>query len=104
MPGRANEVHPDGDYGEVTSTSNCTDFQARRLNVKYHDDDGKNKYVHMLNGTAIAVGRAMLAILENYQNEDGSVTIPEVLRPICGFDKIGPKTDVKDPVYHASKK
>ena len=56
MPGRADENHPDGDYGEVTSTSNCTDYQARRLNVKYHDDDGKNKYVHMLNGTAVAVG------------------------------------------------
>ena len=103
MPGRANENHPNGDWGEVTSTSNCTDFQARRLNVKYHDDDGKNKFVHMLNGTAIAVGRAMLAILENYQNEDGSVTIPEVLRPICGFDKIEPKAK-KDVVYHPAKK
>lgn len=92
MPGRADESHPEGDWGEVTSTSNCTDYQARRLNVKYKDDDGKNKYVHMLNGTAIAVGRAMLAILENYQNADGSVTIPEVLVPFCGFDKISPKT------------
>ena len=104
MPGRADENHPDGDYGEVTSTSNCTDYQARRLNVKYHDDDGKNKYVHMLNGTAVAVGRAMLSILENYQNEDGSVTIPEVLVPYCGFDKIGPKTDVASPVYKTIKK
>ena len=104
MPSRATEDKPDGDYGEVTSTSNCTDFQARRLNVKYHDDDGKNKYVHMLNGTAIAVGRAMLAIMENYQNEDGSITIPEVLVPFCGFDTIGPKTQKKDPVYHQSKK
>ena len=58
----------------------------------------------MLNGTAIAVGRAMLAIIENYQNEDGSITIPEVLRPMCGFDKIGPKTAKKDVVYHSSKK
>ncbi len=91
MPGRADESHPDGDYGEVTSTSNCTDYQARRLNVKFRDDDGKNKYVHMLNGTAIAVGRAMLAILENYQNADGSVTVPPVLVPLCGFDKISPK-------------
>ena len=104
MPGRADENHPDGDYGEVTSTSNCTDYQARRLNVKYHDDDGKNKYVHMLNGTAVAVGRAMLAILENYQNEDGSVTIPEALVPYCGFDKIGPKADVASPVYKTIKK
>ena len=103
MPGRADEEHPEGDYGEVTSTSNCTDYQARRLNVKYHDDDGKNKYVHMLNGTAIAVGRAMLAILENYQNADGSVSIPEVLVPYCGFDKISPK-DNSSPVYVPSKK
>ena len=86
MPGRNG-----GEYGEVTSTSNCTDYQARRLNIKYKDDDGKNKYVHTLNGTAIAVGRAMLAILENYQNADGSVTIPEVLVPYCGFDIIRPK-------------
>lgn len=86
MPGRNG-----GEYGEVTSTSNCTDYQARRLNIKYKDDDGKNKYVHTLNGTAIAVGRAMLAILENYQNADGSVTIPKVLVPFCGFDVILPK-------------
>ena len=87
MPGRNG-----GEYGEVTSTSNCTDYQSRRLNIKYKDDDGKNKYVHTLNGTAIAVGRAMLAIFENYQNEDGSITIPEVLVPYCGFNKIGPKS------------
>ena len=86
MPGRNG-----GEYGEVTSTSNCTDYQSRRLNIKYKDDDGKNKYVHTLNGTAIAVGRAMLAIFENYQNEDGSITIPEVLVPFCGFDKITKK-------------
>lgn len=91
MPGRSDDEHPEGDWGEVTSTSNCTDYQARRLGVKYKDDDGKNKYVHMLNGTAIAVGRAMLALLENYQNEDGSVSIPEVLQPLCGFSKIEKK-------------
>ena len=83
MPGRNG-----GDWGEVTSTSNCTDFQSRRLNVKYKDDDGKNKYVHMLNGTAVALSRAMVAVLENYQNEDGSITIPKPLVPYCGFDKI----------------
>lgn len=103
MPGRADAEHPDGDYGEVTSTSNCTDYQARRLNVKYHDDDGKNKYVHMLNGTAVAVGRAMLAILENYQNADGSVTVPPVLVPFCGFDRIAPKEDAASPVYVSAK-
>ncbi|MFI3256765.1 MAG: serine--tRNA ligase [Spirochaetales bacterium] len=83
MPGRNG-----GDWGEVTSTSNCTDFQSRRLNVRYKDDDGKNKFVHMLNGTAVAVSRAIIAILENYQNADGSVTVPSALVPLCGFDII----------------
>lgn len=86
MPGRNG-----GEYGEVTSTSNCTDYQARRLGVRFKDSDGKNKFVHMLNGTAIAVGRAMLAIVENFQNADGSITIPKVLVPFCGFEKIAPK-------------
>ncbi|MDE5581113.1 MAG: serine--tRNA ligase [Treponemataceae bacterium] len=86
MPGRNG-----GEYGEVTSTSNCTDYQARRLGVRFKDSDGKNKFVHMLNGTAIAVGRAMLAIIENFQNADGSITIPKVLVPFCGFEKISPK-------------
>lgn len=84
MPGRGDE----GEYGEVTSTSNCTDYQARSLNVRYRDDDGKIKFVHMLNGTAMALSRAVVAILENYQNEDGSISIPEILVPYCGFNKI----------------
>lgn len=83
MPGRNG-----GDWGEVTSTSNCTDFQSRRLNVRYKDDDGKNKFVYMLNGTAIAISRALVAILENYQNADGSVTVPPALVALCGFDII----------------
>ena len=83
MPGRNG-----GDWGEVTSTSNCTDFQSRRLNVRYKDDDGKNKYVHMLNGTAVAVSRVLVALIENYQNADGSITVPEALVPFCGFDVI----------------
>lgn len=83
MPGRNG-----GEWGEVTSTSNCTDYQARRLNVRFKDDDGKNKYVHMLNGTAIAVSRALVAILENYQQKDGSIKIPPALVPYCGFDSI----------------
>ena len=83
MPGRNG-----GEWGEVTSTSNCTDYQARRLNVRYKDDDGKNKYVHMLNGTAVAVSRALVAIFENYQNKDGSITVPSALVPLCGFDTI----------------
>ena len=83
MPGRNN-----GEWGEVTSTSNCTDYQARRLNIRYKDDDNKNKFVHMLNGTAIAVSRAIIAILENFQQADGSIHIPPALAPYVGFDLI----------------
>jgi seryl-tRNA synthetase len=92
MPGRANPpTRTGGEWGEVTSTSNCTDYQARRLNVRYKDDDGKNKFVHMLNGTAIAVSRAIIALLENFQQEDGSVRIPRALVPYVGFDIIRKK-------------
>ena len=84
MPGRGEA----GDWGEVTSTSNCTDYQARRLNTRFKDSDGKNKFVHMLNGTAIAVSRALVAILENFQQSDGSVRIPKALVSYCGFDII----------------
>jgi seryl-tRNA synthetase len=75
-------------YGEVTSTSNCTDYQARNLNIKYRAKDGTNKFVHMINGTAIASSRTPLAIMENYQNEDGSITIPKVLQKWMGKDVI----------------
>jgi len=67
-------------WGEVTSTSNTTDYQARRLNVKVQRADGSREYAHLLNGTAIAVSRALIAVIENYQQEDGSVVVPEVLR------------------------
>ncbi len=80
MPGRGDE----GEYGEVTSTSNCTDYQSRNLNVRFKDDDGKSKYVHMLNGTAVALSRAVVAVLENYQREDGSIEIPKALVPFMG--------------------
>ena len=83
MPGRNG-----GEWGEITSASNCTDYQARRLNIRYKDTDGKNKFLYTLNGTAIAISRALIAILENYQLEDGSIKIPDVLVPFCGFDKI----------------
>ncbi len=78
-----------GGYGEVTSTSNCTDYQARRLNIRMRRKDGTLEYVHTLNGTAISLARALIAILENNQNEDGSISVPDVLRPYTGFDKIG---------------
>jgi seryl-tRNA synthetase len=80
---------PKGEYGEVTSTSNCTDFQARRLGIRYKASGKKsNPFVHTLNGTAVAVTRALVAILENYQQADGTVVIPEVLRPWVGKDVI----------------
>jgi seryl-tRNA synthetase len=86
MPGRGEA----GQWGEVTSTSNCTDYQARRLNVRSKTAGQKGtNFVHTLNGTAIATGRAMIAILENHQNADGSINVPAVLRPLMGSDKIG---------------
>ena len=88
MPGRGEG----GSYGEVTSCSNCTDYQARRLGVRYRTIDGKREFVHMLNGTAIAVSRGLIALLENHQNEDGSITIPEKLARYTGFTRIGPRT------------
>lgn len=81
-----------GEYGEVTTTSNCTDYQARNLNIKFKRQNGETGFIHMLNGTAIATSRTPLAILENYQNPDGSVTIPEVLRSYMGKDKINVRT------------
>jgi seryl-tRNA synthetase len=80
MPGKPNKEEGMGDWAEITSTSNCTDYQARGLNIKYKKEDGSREFVHMLNGTAVAVGRALIAILENYQQADGSVKIPEVLQ------------------------
>ena len=76
------------DYGEVTSASNCTDYQARNFNIRVKRNDGKLEYAHMLNGTAIAMSRTPIAILENFQNSDGSITIPEVLVPYMGKQRI----------------
>ncbi len=76
------------DYREVTSCSNTTDFQARRLKIRYRSDEG-NRFVHTLNGTAVAVGRTILAIMENHQQADGTVVIPEAIRDYVGFDVLG---------------
>ncbi|MBV9123498.1 MAG: serine--tRNA ligase [Planctomycetes bacterium] len=90
MPGRGQG----GEYGEVTSTSNCTDYQARRLHIRYKTPGQKGtRFIHTLNGTAVAVSRALLAILENYQEADGSVVIPEVLRPWVGKERIEARTN-----------
>ena len=77
-----------GRYVEISSCSNFEDFQARRANIKCKDKDGKAVFAHTLNGSGVAIGRTTAAILENYQNEDGSVTIPEVLRKYMGIDEI----------------
>jgi seryl-tRNA synthetase len=77
-------------YREISSCSNCGDFQARRMNTRFRRAGGaKPEFVHTLNGSGLAVGRTWIAILENYQQEDGSVVIPEVLQQFTGFDKIG---------------
>ena len=76
----------------MTSASNCTDFQARRLEIRCKSPDRKGtRFVHTLNGTAVAVTRAIIAILENHQQGDGSVVIPQALRKWTGFDRIEPK-------------
>ena len=83
MPGR----DENGAWGEITSTSNCTDYQSRRLGIRIKEA-GKSTYLHMVNGTAIAVSRAIIAIMENFQQENGNITIPEKLVPYTGFDII----------------
>lgn len=76
-------VMQDG-YGEITSTSNCTDYQARRMNIRHRNAKGETEFVHTLNGTAVVLSRFPIAIIEQMQNEDGSVTVPKVLRPYLG--------------------
>lgn len=88
MPGRGAA----GEYGEVTSTSNCTDYQARRLDIRFRRKGEKGThFVHTLNGTAVAISRAMIAVLENYQQADGSILVPEALKPLVGKERIGPR-------------
>ncbi len=86
MPGRGET----GEFAEVTSTSNCTDYQSRRLNIRFKTKGTKGTHmVHTLNGTALAISRAMIAVLENHQQADGSVRVPEALRPYFGKERIG---------------
>ena len=78
-------------YREISSCSNCEDFQARRMKARFKDEDGKNRLVHTLNGSGLAVGRTLVAVLENHQNADGSISIPVALRPyLGGVDKLVP--------------
>ena len=84
-------VPAQGTYREISSVSNCEAFQARRLQARFKNAQGKNELVHTLNGSGLAVGRALVAVLENNQNADGSVTVPEVLRPYMGgIEKLTP--------------
>ena len=85
MPGQNNGK---GEYRETHSTSNTTDFQSRRLNIKYKNSAGKSEFVHMLNGTAFAIGRILIAIIENYQTEKGTIKVPRVLQPYLGAEEI----------------
>ena len=86
LPGQKNGQW---EYRETHSTSNTTDFQARRLNIKVKRKDGTNEFLHMLNGTAFAIGRTLIAILENYQQEDGSLRVPDALQPyLSGMKEI----------------
>ena len=86
MPGRGDG----GDWGEVTSASNCTDYQSRRLGIRCRTPGKKGtEFVHTLNGTAVATSRALIALLENHQQADGTIHIPEALRPWVGSDQIG---------------
>jgi seryl-tRNA synthetase len=85
MPGRGSG----GEFGEVTSASNCTDYQSRRLNIRVRKKGEKGThFVHTLNGTAVAISRALIALLENYQQADGSIVVPEALRKWMGKDRI----------------
>ncbi|MBB02868.1 MAG: serine--tRNA ligase [Planctomyces sp.] len=89
MPGRGEA----GEYGEVTSCSNCTDYQSRRLNIRCRGKEKKGtQFVHTLNGTAVAVSRAMIALVENYQQADGSIRVPEALQKWVGKEVIGPRS------------
>ena len=84
MPGRGEK----GEWGEITSASNCTDYQARRLAIRFKDQGGKNPFVHTLNGTALAVSRTLIALLENFQTADGGVRLPAALAAYTGFTEI----------------
>ena len=77
-----------GRYVEISSCSNFEDFQARRANIRFRDSDGSLKFVHTLNGSGLAVGRTVAAIMENYQQADGSIRVPDALRPYLGREVI----------------
>jgi len=88
MPGQFSSQGESGAYREISSCSVCGDFQARRMDARYRGPDGKPRFVHTLNGSGTAVGRALIAVMETYQQEDGSIAVPEVLQPYMGGLKV----------------
>ncbi len=95
MPGQGEG----GAYREISSCSVCGDFQARRMDARYRGPDGKPRFVHTLNGSGTAVGRALIAVMETYQQDDGSIAVPDVLQPYMG----GKKLIYKDEILEKSK-
>ena len=79
-----------GQFREISSCSNCLDFQSRRMQARYRNENGKPELVHTLNGSGVAIGRCLIAVVETYQNEDGSITVLEVLRPYLKADRLSP--------------
>jgi seryl-tRNA synthetase len=88
MPGQFSSQGENGAYREISSCSVCGDFQARRMDARYRGPDGKPHFVHTLNGSGTAVGRALIAVMETYQQEDGSIAVPDVLQPYMGGLKV----------------
>jgi len=90
QPASEGKDGPKGRYREISSCSNCTDYQARRMGARYRPDPGQKQTarVHTLNGSGVAAGRCLIAILENFQQADGSISVPEALRPYMGTDTI----------------
>ena len=88
MPGQFSSQGEGGAYREISSCSVCGDFQARRMDARYRGPDGKPRFVHTLNGSGTAVGRALIAVMETYQQEDGSIAVPDVLQPYMGGLKV----------------
>src|SRR6266481_3596453 len=88
MPGQFSSQGEGGAYREISSCSVCGDFQARRMDARYRGPDGKPRFVHTLNGSGTAVGRALIAVMETYQQEEGSIAVPDVLQPYMGGLKV----------------
>ncbi len=99
MPGQFSSQGDGGAYREISSCSVCGDFQARRMDARYRGPDGKPRFVHTLNGSGTAVGRALIAVMETYQQEDGSIAVPDVLQPYMGGSESHRKRSFLTAIY-----